>query len=93
MTAADLQKAARSGMSFEEIQKTYRDSVQFSRLRVDEFKSLYKDKIQIIGKLNFLSEETAVIWSDKGYMVIKPISGRKQFDPFVGFPKDRNNFV
>ncbi len=93
VTAADLQKAARSGMSFEDIQKTYRDSVQFSRLRVDEFKALYKDKSQIIGKLNFLSEETAVIWSDKGYMVIKPISGRKQFDLFAGFPKDEEEKI
>jgi hypothetical protein len=88
VTAADLQKAARSGMSFEEIQKKYRDSVTFSRLRVDEFKSRYKDKRQIIGKLNFLSEETAVIWSEKGYMVIKPIAGHRQFDLFVGFPKE-----
>jgi hypothetical protein len=88
VTATDLQKAARSGMSFEEIQKKYRDSVTLSRLRLDEFKSRYKNKSQIIGKLNFLNGETAVIWSEKGYMVIKPIAGRKQFDLFAGFSKE-----
>ena len=93
VTAADLQKAARSGMSFEEIQRTNRDSVTFSRLRVDEFKSRYKDKSQIIGKLNFPNEETAVIWSEEGYMVIKPISGHKLFDPFAGFPKEEEEEI
>jgi len=93
VTAEDLQKAARSGMSFEEIQKKYRESVTFSRLRVDEFKSRYKDKRQIIGKLNFLNEETAVIWSEKGYMVIKPIAGHKQFDLFAGLPKEEEEEI
>jgi len=88
VSAADLQKAARSGMSFEEIQKIYRDSVNFSRLRVDEFTSRYKDKSQIVGKLNFLSEETAVIWSEKGYMVIKPMARQKKFNPFSVVPKE-----
>jgi len=83
VTATDLQKAARSGISFEEIQKTHRDSIKFSRLHVDEFTARYKDKSQIIGKLNFLTEETAVMWSEKGYMVIKPLASRKQFDPFI----------
>ena len=93
VTAADLQKAAQSGISFEEIQKTYRDSVNFSRLRIDEFKSRYKDKSQIIGKLNFLNEETAVIWSEKGYMVIKPIASHKQFDPFIELTKEEREKI
>ena len=93
VTAADLQKAAQSGISFEEIQKTYRDSVKFSRLRIDEFTSRYKDKSQIIGKLNFLNEETAVIWSEKGYMVIKPIASHKQFDPFIELTKEEREKI
>jgi len=42
----------------------------------------YKEKSQIIQKLNFLNEETVVMWSELGYMLIKPVSTRIPFDPF-----------
>ena len=93
MTAADLQKAAKSGISFEDIQKTHHESVIFSRMSVDEFTSRYRNKSQIIGKLNFLTEETAVMWSEKGYMVIKPITGHKQIDPFAELPKEEEDKI
>ncbi len=80
--ATDIQKAARDGNSFEEIGKLYPDAVRFLRLTPKEFSTKYKEKIQIIEKLNFLKEETVVIWSDKGYMLIKPVSGRIAFNPF-----------
>ena len=80
--ATDIQKAARSGMSFEEIGKMHPEGVKFLRLSIKEFSAKYKDKSQIIQKLNFLNEETVVMWSELGYMLIKPVSSRTPFDPF-----------
>ncbi len=93
VTAADLQKASRSGMSFEDIQKTYGDSVKFSCLSGDEFRTRYKDGSQIIEKLNYLNEETAVIWSEDGFMVIKPMPFQMQFNPFTGFQKEEEEEI
>jgi len=42
----------------------------------------YKEKSQIIQKLNFLKEEIVGVWSDNGYMLIKPVSSRIAFNPF-----------
>lgn len=86
--ATDLQKAARAGKSFEEIQKMHRDSVKFSRLTVDDFAKRHKDKSQIIKKLNFANGETIVMWSEKGYMLIKPVTLSKRFDPFADISKE-----
>ncbi|NJD57465.1 MAG: tetratricopeptide repeat protein [Nitrospirae bacterium] len=86
--ATGLQQAARSGKSFEDIQKMYRDSVKFSRLTVDDFAKRHKDKSQIIKKLDFKSEETIVMWSEKGYMLLKPVTMSKQFDPFADTTKE-----
>jgi len=80
--ATDLQKSAREGKAFEEIGKMHPERVKFSRLSIQEFSTKYKEKSQIIQKLNFLNEETVVIWSDKGYMLIKPVPGRAAFNPF-----------
>lgn len=80
--ATDLQKAAREGISFEEIARTYPDRVRFSSLTPQDFSTKYKEKSQLLQKLNFLNEETVVIWSDKGYMLIKPITDRVHFNPF-----------
>jgi hypothetical protein len=80
--ATDLQKAAREGKSFEEIGKTHPDGVKFLRLSISDFSTKYREKSQIIQKLNFLNEETIVIWSEKGFMLIKPISGRGHYNPF-----------
>jgi hypothetical protein len=81
--AVDLQNAARAGKSFEEIGQQYRNFVKLSRLSIDDFKSLYKDKSHIIDKLNFQSGETAVVWSEEGFMLIMPVAAYKLFDPFV----------
>ncbi|MBI5846597.1 MAG: hypothetical protein HZB31_01345 [Nitrospirae bacterium] len=80
--ATDLQKAAREGTSFEEIGRMHPDAVKFSRLSLGDFSTKYREKSQIIQKLNFLNEETVVIWSEKGFMLIKPISVRVHFSPF-----------
>lgn len=80
--AADLQKAARTGTSFKEIARIYPDGVGFFRLTPQEFSIRFKDKSQILQKLNFMNEETVVMWSEKGYMLIKPVSGREQFNAF-----------
>ncbi|MBI5632666.1 MAG: tetratricopeptide repeat protein [Nitrospirae bacterium] len=82
VVATDLQKAARGGTSFEEIGKMHPEGVKFSRLSIEEFGAKYKERSQIIQKLNFLREEAVVIWSDKGYMLIKPVTGRISFNPF-----------
>jgi len=79
--ATDLQKTAREGTSFKEIARKYPDGVKFSRLTPQEFSTRFKDKSQILQKLNFLNEETVVMWSERGYMLIKPVSGRAPFNP------------
>ena len=81
--AAELQDAARSGKSFEEIGRQHGDFVKFSRLRIEEFATVHKDKRQVIDKLNFQSGEPVVIWSDKGYMLIRPVALQRPFDPFT----------
>jgi hypothetical protein len=81
--STDLQEAARTGKPFEEIQKTYRDSVTFSRMGVQEFSARHKDKSAVIKKLNFLSEETVVMWSQTGYMLIRPRTSRVAFNPLA----------
>lgn len=87
--ATDIQKAAREGKSFEEIGKIHPERVKFSRLSIQDFSAKYKEKSQIIQKLNFLNEETVVIWSEKGYMLIKPISSRAHFNPFEAMTAQR----
>ena len=86
--AADLQNDARSGKSFAEIQRMYGDSVKFARLTIDDFKKRYEGKSEISKKLNFLSEETVVMWSEKGYMLIKPVTVHRKFDPFAELGKE-----
>ena len=91
--ATDLQKAAREGKPFEEIGKMHPERVNFSRLSIQEFSAKYKDKSQLLQKLNFLKEETVVVWSDKGYMLIKPVSGRVPFNPFIEMKADENDKI
>jgi len=93
VSATDLQKDARSGKSFAEIQRMYNGSVKFSRLTIDDFEKRYKGKSEIIKKLNFPSEETVIMWSEKGYMLIKPVTVRRQFDPFVELGKEEREKI
>ena len=81
--AADILNASRSGKSFEEIGQQYRNFVKLSRLRIDEFASLYRSKSHIIDKLNFQSGETVVVWSEEGFVIIMPVAAYKLFDPFA----------
>jgi len=66
----------------------YGDSVKFARLTIDDFKKRYEGKSEISKKLNFLSEETVVMWSEKGYMLIKPVTVHRKFDPFAELGKE-----
>lgn len=91
--ATDIQKAAREGRSYEEIGRLYPNAVQFLRLTPQEFSTQYKDKSQIIEKLNFQKEETVVIWSDNGYMLIKPVTVRVPFDPFLEMKADEKEKI
>ncbi len=81
--ATELQKMARSGIPFEEIQRTYPDAVKFIRLSPEAFAANYPEKSQILRKLNFSSEETVVMWSESGYVIIRPGYLRRVFDPFA----------
>lgn len=86
--ATSIQKAAREGSSYEDISRIYSDAVRFLRLTIEEFRTKYRDKSQIIEKLNFQNEETVVIWSDKGYMLIKPVIVRIPYNPFIEMKTD-----
>ncbi len=87
--ATDLQKAARENISFKEIARKYPDGLKFFRLTPQEFSTRFKDKSQILQKLNFMNEETVVMWSDRGYMLIKPISSRTPFNPLEDLTPER----
>ena len=82
VSAAELQKAARGGSSFQEISNNYPDRVRFFRLTPQEFSSRFKDNSPILQKLNFINQEVAVMWSKRGYLLIKPVSGRALFNAF-----------
>lgn len=88
--ATDLQKAARSGRSFRDIKQSYNDSVGYSRMTIKEFGNKYKEKSQLINKLDFLKNETVVMWSERGYMLIKPMVLETTYDPLsVLLPENR----
>jgi hypothetical protein len=83
MLASDLQKAAQTGRSFEEIQKQFGGLVQFTRVPLQEFNHTYKERSHIVRKLASVNKDTGVVWSEKDFMLIKIVSDRPPFNPIA----------
>lgn len=83
LIAAELQKQARGGKAFEEIQKDFPGHVKFSRLSPEEFQRRFREKSRVLEKLDVMKEDTVVLWTENGYSIIRPVTTRLSFDPFA----------
>jgi hypothetical protein len=75
--AAELQALANKGVTFEEIGSSYPDIVHFKTVALQELPDWIQERIQ--GLQNY---EIGVIWSEEGYMILKPIIQIYSYDPF-----------
>ena len=76
--ASELQSQAKSGTSFEEIYNMYPDMVTFE---IAKFEDLGKDVQEKVRKIP--GGGIGVIWSEEGYVILKPTSRRLSLNPFV----------
>ena len=75
--AAELQALANKGDTFEDISRSYPDIVHFKTIAMQELPDWIHERIQ--GLQNY---EVGVIWSEEGYMILKPIIQIYSYDPF-----------
>jgi hypothetical protein len=75
--AAELQALANKGVAFEDIGISYPDVVHFRIFPFQELPEWIQERIQ--GLQNY---EIGVIWSEEGYMILKPIKQMYSYDPF-----------
>lgn len=75
--STELQTQAKNGISFEEIQKLYPDIVKFTTVGFQELEGWIKEKIQFLQ-----NNEIGVIWSEDGYMILKPVLKKLTYRPF-----------
>jgi len=73
----ELQREAKRGVSFEEIQKLYPDLIRVVITGYDAVNPELKEKIR-----NLQNDEVGVIWSEEGYMIIKPVLKKLSYKPF-----------
>ena len=76
--ASELQSQAKSGTSFEEIYNMYPDMVTFE---IAKFEDLGKDVQEKVRKIP--GGGIGVIWSEEGYVILKPTTRRLSLNPFV----------
>jgi hypothetical protein len=74
--AAELQALANKGDTFEDISRSYPDIVDFKTIGLQELPDWIHERIQ--GLQNY---EVGVIWSEEGYMILKPIIQIYSYDP------------
>jgi hypothetical protein len=75
--SADLQTQAKNGTSFEAIHTLYPDLVKFSVVGFEALDEGIKEKIRYLH-----DGEIAVIWSEEGYTILKPVFRKLSFKPF-----------
>ena len=75
--AAELQALANKGVTFEEISRSYPDIVHFKTVALRELPDWIQERIH--GLQNY---EIGVIWSEEGYMILKPIIQTYSYEPF-----------
>lgn len=77
VVSTELQKLAKSGMSFEEIHTLYPDVVKLSSVGFQDLEAWVKEKIQSLS-----IGDIGVIWSEGGYVILKPGLRKLSFKPF-----------
>ncbi|MDQ7788132.1 MAG: hypothetical protein RDU01_11040 [Thermodesulfovibrionales bacterium] len=75
--ARELQENAKKGMSFEDIYKLYPDMMRYQIVPSQEMDIRIRDKIS-----NLPFGEVGVLWSEGGYMILKPVVKKLSYDPF-----------
>jgi hypothetical protein len=86
--AAELQASANKGDTFEDISRLYPDVVQFQTVTVPELPEWIQERIQ--GLQNY---EVGVIWSEEGYMILKPIIQLYSYDPFEEMSSEKREKI
>ncbi|MEW6585398.1 MAG: tetratricopeptide repeat protein [Nitrospirota bacterium] len=74
--ATELQENARKGVPFEEIYDLHPDLMNHRTIPYRQLEERIKDKIRYLPQ-----GEIGVIWSDDGYMILKPVSRKLSYDP------------
>ena len=86
--AAGLQALANQGVTFEEISGLYPDVVHFRTFPFQELPEWIQERIQ--GLQNY---EIGVIWSEEGYMILKPIIQMYSYDPFEELSSEKREKI
>ncbi len=73
----ELQTQAKDGVAFEDIQKLYPDLVSVVLTEYDAVEFDIKEKIRDLE-----NNEIGVIWSEEGYMILKPVIKKLSYKPF-----------
>ena len=73
----EIQKEAKNGMPFEDIQKLYPDLLKVVITGYAEVEADIREKIRYLQ-----NDEVGVIWSEEGYMVLKPVLKKLSYKPF-----------
>lgn len=75
--AIELQNLARNGASFEDIGALYPGLIKYNAVDFIVLEEWVKDRIWLLR-----DGDVGVIWSEDGYMILKPSSVKYSFDPF-----------
>ena len=75
--ATELQENARRGEPFEEIYKLYPDMMVYRVIPSQQLEKQTRDKIGGLAH-----GEIGVIWSENGYMILKPLLKKLSYEPF-----------
>jgi hypothetical protein len=86
--STELQKLAKEGVSFQEIQRLYSSVVQFAVIGFEEMDPSVKETIQSLR-----TGEIGVIWSANGYIIIKPVLRKRSFDLFETLREDKKILI
>jgi hypothetical protein len=86
--AAELQALANKGVPFEDIGISYPDVVHFRTFEFQELPEWIQERIQ--GLPDY---EVGVIWSEEGYMILKPVMHMYSYDPFEGLSSEKREKI
>jgi hypothetical protein len=86
--AAELQALANRGVPFEEISISYPDAVHFRTFTFQDLPEWIQERIQ--GLQNY---EVGVIWSEEGYMILKPVIKMYSYDPFEALSTEKREKI
>lgn len=91
--ATELQKQASSGKSFEDIQKMYPDLVRFYRVDIPEFSRKFREESKVIQKISPNQGKPISVWTEKGYMILKPLSRKQSYNIFDDIPPEKKEKI